>query len=69
MTMADRFQIGELVRCGDFVGVLGGREECRDGTILLFLTKSSYVSDGIDRACVDDWRLAVERLCEKAHAN
>jgi hypothetical protein len=64
--MADRFKIGEILKCDDFVGRYSGREELLNGVTTLYLWKKSFVQIGESWFQIDDFRLAPEHLCESA---
>jgi hypothetical protein len=64
--MAERFQMGEFLRCGDFVGHLCGREESAHGKVLVYLHRPSFVAVAGIHYRVNDYRAAAEEHCERA---
>lgn len=56
----------ELLKCGDFVGKLVGREESASGEALVYLHRAASVKVGASHYWVNDYRIAAERHCVRA---
>lgn len=69
--MDQKFQMGELLKCGDFMGQLCGHFETSKGEVELYLTKKSFVPTRTGGFCqVDDFRIVKdEKLCERPEAS